>query len=82
VNSRGRLKVKDLRQLVQDKQMQLENEWGKTERYRCKVSSYLGEEELVRLQKSTLGQTRIVNVIDKIKRSRVATAVGSRDVRG
>lgn len=42
--------------------------------YRGKVSSYLGEEDLCRMQKSTFAMTRIVNVIDKIKKSRALTA--------
>lgn len=65
--------VKTLRQKVQEKQMQLENEWEKTHLYRDKVSSYIGSEDLSRMQRSTFAMTRIVNVIDKVKKSRVLT---------
>lgn len=68
--------VKTLRQKVYEKQMKLENEWQKTTNFRGRVSSCIGDEDLHRAQRNTFAMTRITNVIDKVKKSRLSTASG------
>ena len=68
--------MKTLRQKVFEKQMKLENEWQKTQHYRGKVSSCIGDEDLHRAQRNTFAMTRITNVIDKVKKSRLSTTSG------
>ena len=75
---RRRKHSKTLREKIREKQLKLETEWDKTQMYQGRVSKYLGEGELqrVNMQRSTFAMTRIVNVIDKVRRSRIATAGG------
>ena len=56
--------------------MKLESEWQKTQNLRGKISSCIGDEDLHRAQKSTFAMTRITNVIDKVKKSRLSTTSG------
>ena len=74
---RPKKSVKTLKEKVMERQAKLEDEWNKTQRYRGKVSCWIGNDDLQRAQRSTFAMTRITNVIDKVKRSRVSTATDS-----